>query len=226
MRGRFHQETGQPEKAVADFNEVVRLNSAVWQQLGTEYFKLGQFSNSLACFDRFIEMVPAEGPRHWPRGVVAFHAGKYDEALKQFQQYRQLDPNDVEVAVWQFLCVAKTKGLERARLSLLPVENDPRVPMREIHRMFAGTVEPTEVLRVAAMVTAKPPENTAEELNARMFHAHLYVGLYYEALGKLPLAADHVGQAAVIYRRKDFMGELARVHADVLRQRIADTTPK
>jgi lipoprotein NlpI len=225
MRGRFLQETDQPAKALADFKEVVRLNpsnGAVYSQLGTEYFKLGDFKKSLECFDEFLKRVPSQAPGFWQRGIVAFEAGQYEAALKQFEQYRQLDTNDVEVVVWQFLCTAKLRGLERARLSLLPAANDPRIPMKEVHRLFAGTVEPAEVLRVAGMETSRPNETgSAEALNLQMFYAHLYVGLYYEATGKLSQAADHIGQAGMIYRVKNFLGEFARVHSDVLRRQLA-----
>jgi lipoprotein NlpI len=229
MRGRFFQETDQPSKAIADFNEVVRLNPSnapVQSQLGTEYFKLGEFQKSLECFDRFLAGMPKEAPGFWQRGIVAFEAGKYDVALKQFEQYRQLDTNDVEVAVWQFLCTAKLKGLERARLSLVRVETDPRVPMREIHRLFAGIGEPADMIRVASLDTSRPGDKVGvEKLNFQMFYAHLYVGLYYEAVGKLKEAADHIGQAAMVYRVKNFMGELARVHFDALRRRMGANSP-
>jgi lipoprotein NlpI len=229
MRARFYQETDQPAKAVSDFNEVLRIepnHTNVWQQLGTEYFRLGDFNKSLECFNQFIEKLPQAGPSHWQRGIVAFEAGKLEDAFQQFEQYRRLDTNDVEVVVWQFLCVAKQRGLERARLSMPSVTSDPRVPMKDIHRLFAGSAEPAEVLRAAALDSSKPPAKPGEKLNEQMFYAHLYIGLHHEATGKLRQAADHLGQAAYIYRVKkpggelNFMAELARVHLDALRQRM------
>jgi lipoprotein NlpI len=215
MRGRFYQETDQPTKALGDFTEVTRLdqtNAPVWAQLGTEHFKLADFEKSLECFDRFLAAMPEQAPRFWQRGIVAYHAGKYETAMKQFELYRRLDTNDVEVVVWQYLCTAKLKGLERARLAVPAMTDDVRIPMTEINRMFAGTVEPSEVLRVAAIDTSKPPADAAARLNEQMFYAHFYVGLYYEARGQTAKAAEHIGQAALVYRVNNFMGVLARVH--------------
>ena len=69
-------------------------------------------------------------------------AGKYDAGAKQFAAYQTVDSNDVENAVWRFLCMARAHGVDEARKSLLKVKHDARVPMMEIYALFAGQAKP------------------------------------------------------------------------------------
>ena len=71
-----------------------------------------------------------------------------------------------------------------ARAALLPVGPDSRVPMHEIYEMFKGATTPDAVLRAAG---TRP--------QAR-FYAHLYVGLYAEAIGDAARAREHIDLAA------------------------------
>src|SRR5262249_61108175 len=102
-----------------------------------------------------------------------------------FESHRTVNPDDVENAAWHFLCVARAESPEKAKEALLPVGPDPRVPMAQIYRMFGGTLAPEQVLSAAG---ARPESQ---------FYAHLYVGLYFEALRNKarPLVPDHASAA-------------------------------
>src|SRR6185503_13643201 len=55
VRGRFYAMDRQHEKAVADFDAVLKLNpdaAMAYQYRGEEHFKLGRFEKSVADFDR------------------------------------------------------------------------------------------------------------------------------------------------------------------------------
>jgi lipoprotein NlpI len=45
-----------------------------------------------------------------------------------------------------------------------------------------------------------------------LFYAHLYLGLYFEALGDAEKARKHITRAAGQYQTGDYMGDVARVH--------------
>ena len=92
-------------------------------------------------------------------------------AATQFESHRTVNPNDVENAAWHFLCVARQESPEKAKAALLPVGPDSRAPMREIYRMFRGELTPQQVIAGAGSGTEA------------QFYAHLYAGVYYEALG-------------------------------------------
>ena len=70
---------------------------------GIEQFKLGNFAESVAAFDKQIELRPKDKISHWQRGISCYYAALYEEVLKQFEGYKMLDSNDVENAVWSYL---------------------------------------------------------------------------------------------------------------------------
>ena len=83
---------------------------------------------------------------------------------------------------------------------------DARVPMREVYQMFQGTLSPDRVLSMAgADVQSK-------------FYAHLYVGLYFDAVGKKSDALVHIRSAAAdrYATAGGYMHIVARVHLKIL----------
>lgn len=210
VRARFHEENREPAKAIADYDQVIKLDPRqpdAWQHHGGEHFKLGHIKESIADFDQFIELVPQQAPYHWQRGISLYYAGRFDEGRRQFESHQTVNPNDVENAVWHFLCVARTNGLEKARAALIPIRGDARVPMMEVHALFANKLKPEDVLKAAVAGRPMPAQ-----LNRQLFYAHLYLGLYFEVLGDDRKAREHITQAAGQYPTGDYMGDVARVH--------------
>src|SRR5262249_27176654 len=138
----------------------------------------------------------------------------YDEGRKQFEGYEKVDTNDVENAVWHFLCVARKDGIDKARRSILKIGQDRRIPMMVVYDLFAGKAKPEDVLK--AVEEGKP---SASEKNARLFYAHLYLGLYYEVAGDRKKALEHLTESANKPRVHPYMWDVARVHRDLLRAR-------
>jgi lipoprotein NlpI len=216
VRGRLYAEDREHAKAVADFDQAIGLaprGAELYQLRGLERFKLGQFQESCADFDKFIEIVPLRAPYHWQRGISCYYAGRYEDGRKQFELHSTVNPNDVENAVWHFLCVARLGGLAKARASLMSIKDDPRVPMMQIYALFAGKAKPDDVLAAA---TAGAPSSA--QLKQQLFYAHLYIGLFFEASGDEKLASKHVLQAAQEYKAEHYMGEVARIHADLVKK--------
>jgi lipoprotein NlpI len=166
-------------------------------------FEKGRFVESARAFDELAQAVPDQAPQLWQRGIALYYAGRYDDCRRQFESHRTVNPNDVENAVWHFLCVARGGSAAKARAALLPVGPDARVPMREVYQMFRGTLTPEQVLSAAG---SQP---------AALFYAHLYVGLYFEAQGMTARALEHLKIAAAdrFEREGGYMHMVARVHA-------------
>jgi lipoprotein NlpI len=209
---------------VADFDQALALEprgAEIHQLRGIEQFKLGHFQESCADFDKFLQFVPLKAPYHWQRGISCYYAGRYQEGRKQFELHQTVNPNDVENAIWHFLCVARSSGLSSARAALIPAtEKDSRVPMKEIYNLFAGKAKPEAVLSAAAAKpTAAPTGSIGGELNRQFFYAHLYLGLYYDVTGNEKLARKHIGLAAGEYKVDDYMGEVARVQFELFQKR-------
>ena len=216
VRGRFYALDRQHEKAVADFDAVLKINpdaAMAYQYRGEEHFKLGRFEKSVADFDRYIELVPNEAANHWQRGIACYYAGQYRAGRRQFELHQLVNPDDVENAVWHYLCIARSEGVEKARASLMKIGQDRRVPMMEIYALFGGKGSPEQVLEAA-----KAGQPSPGELNQRLFYAHIYLGLYYEAAGDEKLTREHIFKAADEHKVDHYMGEVARVHAAMLRK--------
>ncbi len=195
-------------------NQRVReLAARVLQVRGAEHFRQARIAESIADFDRQLQVQPDRAAEHWQRGIAYYYAGEYEKGARQFELHQTVNPQDVENAAWHFLCLVRTpKGsVEAARKKLISVTRDARVPMAQIQQLFADTMTPEEVLRVGE-----------EAGGAAKFYADLYVGLYYEALGRddeslrlLTLAANNPAA------KNNYMGDVARVHV-TLRKAAAD----
>ena len=209
------------EKSIADLDRLIARSprdAAAYQRRGEDHFRLGRFKESVADFDKVIELDPRREPYHWQRGISLYYAGEFDRGRNQFEKHKSVNPDDVENAAWHYLCVARLQGPEKARAVLIPVKGDERVPMAQVQELFAGAKTPDDVL--AAAKAGKPGPDA---LRRRMFYAHLYLGLYAEANGEADAAREHILLAAEKYADEDYMGDVARVHAAVLKRREAGT---
>ena len=215
IRGRAHEEATNSAKAIADYDASLKSNpkaAIVLQKRGELHFKLGNFAESIADFDKFIEAIPEQAPHHWQRGISLYYAGRFEDGRKQFESHQTVNPYDVENAVWHFLCVARASGAEKAKAALIPIERDSRIPMMQILALFGGKAKPEDVIAAAKTGNAAQQDN-------QLFYAHLYLGLYFEAIGDAKLAREHILKAATDFKAEHYMGDVARVHAQVLRKR-------
>ncbi|MEX2560240.1 MAG: tetratricopeptide repeat protein, partial [Pirellulales bacterium] len=198
------------ERAIADYDKLIELDpdqAELYDLRGSARFKLGRIEPSITDFDKAIELAPQREREHWKRGISYYYAGRYDEGRRQFEGYQTFDDNDVENAVWRYLCMAKSEGVERARRSLLKIKDDRRVPMMQVYALFAGQCEPDDVIEAA-----RAGDPGAEELKGRLFYAHLYLGLYFDAGGDATRAREHIATAAGEHRIGHYMWHVARVH--------------
>jgi len=216
VRGRFYAEVRQPQKAVRDLNQALALDpmaAPAYYQRGSENFKLGNIKESAADFDKFVDLTPDQAPKLWQRGISLYYAGRYEDGQRQFELHQTINSNDVENAVWHFLCVARRAGIEKARASLLKIDNDPRVPMMQIYALYAGKGSAEEVMKAATTEKTSPTG-----FNERIFYAHFYLGLYFDVASNGKMAREHIFQAADLFKVDSYMGDVARIHAALLRQ--------
>jgi lipoprotein NlpI len=215
LRGLAHDALRRHADAVKDFNRVIELDpkaAVAYNYRGMAHFKLAHIAEAITDFDAFLQLQPDQTPRHWQRGIAYYYAGRFDEGRRQFEGYQRVDNNDVENAVWRYLCMARAVGVEQARKDLMKVGRDRRVPMMVVYELFAGRAKPDDVL--AAVDEGKP---VAEERKLRQFYADLYLGLYYEAIGDKKAAREYLTKAAGEPPSPNFyMWDVARVHVELL----------
>ncbi len=209
QRGLLHRLKSEHAEAIKNFDKVVMLDPKSingWEWRGEERYKLGRVEEALADFDKVLELQPQMKPQHWQRGIALYDAGRFKEGREQFESHQNVNRNDVENAVWHFLCVARVDGVESARRALIPIQGDGRVPMAQVHNLFAGKGTAQEV------IDASQKTGTTDEVRKdRLFYAYLYLGLYYEATGEKARALDYLKKSTTDYAQDHYMGDVARV---------------
>ncbi|MBY0514485.1 MAG: tetratricopeptide repeat protein [Gemmataceae bacterium] len=205
------------EGALACFRETLRLDPGfrpdVYDRMGDALLKLGKFKESVAAFDKFLELRPKFAPDHWRRGIALYYAGRFDDGKKQFDLHRTVNPEDVENSAWHYLCNARATSPTQARKDLIPVSKDARVPMKEVLELFAGKLKPADVLAAAEASGLK-----GERLTEARFYAHLYVGLYYESEGDAAKTLDHLTTAVEKYKIGHYMWDVGNAHLKTLKK--------
>ncbi len=207
VRAQAREQQEDYSNAIKDYLALSKLDPdepRIHLHLGGASFKNGDTEAAIAAFDKAAELEPQLGPQLWQRGIAHYYARRFQDGAEQFETHRTVNPQDVENTVWHFLCVAASRGLEEARKGLLPINRDSRVPMMEVYALFRNEAEPDDVLAAAASHSG--PGRLAE------FYAHLYLGLYYEALRDGRRSEEHIARAADLKDVGNYMWHVARVH--------------
>jgi tetratricopeptide (TPR) repeat protein len=192
---------------------VRALAARILHSRGEEHFRQMRIAESIADFNRQLELQPESAAEHWQRGIALYYGGDYKKAAQQFKLHETVNPQDVENAVWHFLCMVRaTDGsIQAARKALIGVTEDRRVPMAQIQQLFAGNAKPKDVLNAGA-----------EAGSTAKFYADLYVGLYYDAVGRADKSLALIESAAKNpAANNSYMGDVARVHV-ALRKKVVN----
>jgi lipoprotein NlpI len=190
---------------------------------GTALFFLGRFPESVADFDKSIELEPSLAEGHWQRGIALFYAGKFAESAKQFERYHGHDDVDRENGIWRYLGQSAAFGSAKARREMLRYEREDRPPLPDVYQMFGARVSKEEIFQRIQERTRSAQGDRARQL----FYANLYVGLF--------LVSERQPQAAWEYLRAataspwgrqatggpGFMWHVARIQEEQVRRQLA-----
>ena len=204
--------------AAADLDRLAELapgDARVNLELGAARFRNGDMAGSVAAFERVAELEAHARAQLWQLGISQYYAGDFTGCTDLFELHRTVNPQDVENSVWHFLCVAAIEGFDTARAGLIPIDRDGRVPMMEVFALFGGNGSTQDVLEAAARAISSGVGTGPE------FYAHLYLGLYYEAMGKAGDSRTHIAKAVQLKQSGNYMWQVARVHQG-LRERPED----
>jgi lipoprotein NlpI len=198
-----------------DRDEVKRIEGLISQTApdiapvalfrGQLLYRIGFAEESVVAYEKYLEFLPHERPYLWQLGIAYYDVGRFDEGKQLFEQHREVNPNDVENAIYHWLCVAAIDGVEAANERILPAPNDPRIPMAQVYALYAGTGSVAEVLAAAEMMS----DDTEDGKNARLF-ANLYVGLWHHAHQQDDQAKGYF-DLAVAQGQMHYMADVARV---------------
>ncbi len=218
MRAVAREQLKQFDGALADLNHFLKLKPdsvAALDLRGIVYFKLAKPKESLADFDRAIQLRPDLAAAHWRRGLTLYYANEFGKGVAQFTTSDKAEPEDVENAIWHFLCNVRVKGLEKARAEMLRVARDPRGDyMMKAYDLFRGKAEAKDVF-----AAAETGNVDAEERKVRRFYAHYYVGMYYESMGQPAKSLPELRTAVEKYPISHYMMDVANAHLKLRTQR-------
>ncbi len=223
MRAQIFDYQKKYDEAIADFTKAIEIKPLpeLYQRRGETHFRACKFKESVADFDKVVAADPDREPHHWQRGISHYYAGEYIKGVRQFELHKEVNPEDVENAIWHFLCKAKADNLDKARKGLIPIRDDGRPWAMTVYEMFREKAKPQDVLENA----------TKGELNERvrndnLFYSHLYIALYYDAIGSSNGALEHIKIAVEKYQSAHYMGDVARVHLKVLLKKAEESKKK
>lgn len=202
------------QQAVAPLKQAVELEpkaTRLWMQLANSQFIAGKFKDCIASYDRVTALSPTSRPHLWQRGLALYYADQFQLGKEQFETHQEVNSADVENSVWHLLCAAKVDGLKTARKNMIPIEGDARIPMAEVLKMFAGKLEPADVL-ASARETSDATDRRKHE-----YYAFLYIGLFQEMMGQPENARKSLAEAVQLnpYSPDVLMGQVARVHLEL-----------
>lgn len=195
----------QARRATEYLDEVPEL----LQRAAEILYRAGYAEDSLPLFQRVVEHRPERAAHNWQRGIALCTCGRWREGAEQFKTHHDVNPDDVENSAWYFLCIAKTKGIEAARKTVIPSRGDGRQPMMSVLKMLKGEIEPDAVIEAAGA-------NTSAGLSRKraLFYADLYVGLYLDCLGEEKSAAKYL-RRSLTHGIDGYMADTARVYEKI-----------
>lgn len=223
LRAQLLSAAGKHSEAIGDLDRAIKLDPENRQWIdsrGSEWLLAGQFDEAIADFDSYLAKHPEQAPYHWKRGIALYYAGRYDDGVKQFDIHQTVNSADAENAVWRYLCMARRDSVGAATKDILKIGPDSRIPMSQVYDLFAGKASVNEIL-----TAAKAGNPGDAELRVRLFYAHLYIGLYLDAIGKPAAALEHMKLAVQDYLVDYYMGGIAVVHLALLEKAQPKETP-
>ena len=192
-------------------------NIALYSRRGDAYLFRGQFSQSVADYEKMIALDPKVEIKHWRLGIAYYYVGRYKKAARQFLLYDRFDHVDRENGIWYVLCQAKVVGVKKARTMMFRYDKADREPFPVLYKLFRGTATPEAVLKQINQADIKPSQRAA-----RLFYAHLYIGLYNVLLDAPEPALKHLRAATAnqwAQQRRGgppYMWQVARLHYNLL----------
>lgn len=184
---------------------------------------LGRFTAAVADYEKMIELDPAQDAPHWRLGIAYYFSGDFEKGSRQFEKYHQYDGRDRENGVWKFLCDARSKGLDRARSSMLVYTRFDRDPFPSIYEMLQGKISPQTVLEAAQDLGGKQNPQVS-------FFAMYYSGVYYDLVGESVKGARLVRDAVNLFTPDTagnagpgYMWQVARLHAGAIEKKLPST---
>ena len=164
-------------EAIRELRGREKMSVVMKMHVARVLFGAGAMKESAAVYDEVLEQSPGIKPQLWQRGLALYYAEEFKKGVDQFDTHQFYNSQDVENSVWHLLCKARLTSVDKARESMIQIEDDSRIPMKEVFEMFAGKGSPEQVIAA----TGFDEQNIVR--NGSIYHGWLYVGLFHEMMG-------------------------------------------
>jgi lipoprotein NlpI len=169
-RGNAYFKKGDLDRAIADYNEAIRLNPKDFDNFtnrGLVYMHKGDFDRAIADYNEAIRLDPKSSIAYRRRGLVNLYSGSLPQAWDDLNQSRALNRKDAYAALW--LDIANNRNKLPSQLAGATTQLDMTMWPAPIVRLYLGqlTVE-------AVFAAADDP--SAYTRNSRFCEANFYIG--------------------------------------------------
>jgi tetratricopeptide (TPR) repeat protein len=117
LRGVAYSRMDDDERAIADFNEAIRLdpnNAVVFVLRGMSRREMGDDMNAMMDFDEAIRLDPKYGVAFHVRGMARRSLGNLENAIADFSEAIRLDPKEADSIVSRGMALFEIGDHDRA----------------------------------------------------------------------------------------------------------------
>jgi lipoprotein NlpI len=96
-RGRAYTVKGDPDRAIADFNQAIGINpknAVFYNNRGIAYRNKGDFDRAIADYTQAISLNPKHHDAYYNRGIAYRNKDDFDRAIADYSQAISLNPKD------------------------------------------------------------------------------------------------------------------------------------
>ncbi|WP_440903980.1 lipoprotein NlpI [Catenovulum sp. SX2] len=202
-RGLLYDEIGLMHLSYFDMLQAIENNPTqveAYNILGIYYVRQNEFGRAYEAFDSVLELKADHNYAYFNRAIALYYGERPQLALKDFESFYQLDPQDPYRLMWWYFAELAVEQAQTQPQNL-PNKMDALANLRQrlqgldkddwgvlLTKLYTGELTPQQLLQLAAV------NNQSEQmLNEKLCEAYFYIAKYYQL-------HDQLAQAEFYYK--------------------------